>query len=449
MRYEEVRDGRWSSTANAVNDPHPDPTQKTIRFRDLATPRPECELLGVQYMDGIEGDTDPPRNYTVVSAALGDPWFAGTGFVAGSSVSGVVGYEWDRIVAGCATPSLTTFFHYSGTPSASDATRYTAPSGARVFATGSLGFVLGLDNYHGRQHRHETPAIHAQRHGGPTHPSGPPPAPVNSVLPAITGTAQVGQSLSSSTGTWSGSPTSYAYQWSRCNSSGRVVCGSGWRHEPVVSAGCGGSGVDVAGAGDGVERNRAGRRGHERPIGGCGRGRRAVPVNSVLPAITGTAQVGQSLSASTGTWSGSPTSYAYQWSRCNSSGASCVDLGGATNPSYLLVAADLGSTLRVRVTASNAAGPGAPVTSVQSAVVVAAPVGVPVNSVLPAITGTAQVGQSLSSLDGHLVGEPDLVCVSVVALQQRRRVVCGSRWCDEPVLSAALPRIWGRRCGCG
>ncbi len=99
-----------------------------------------------------------------------------------------------------------------------------------------------------------------------------------------------------------------------------------------------------------------------------------VPVNSVPPVISGTAQVGQTLSSSTGTWSGSPTSYAYQWSRCNSTGGSCVDIGGATNPSYLLVAADLGATLRVRVTASNATGPGVAVTSGQSAVVVGVPV---------------------------------------------------------------------------
>jgi hypothetical protein len=97
-----------------------------------------------------------------------------------------------------------------------------------------------------------------------------------------------------------------------------------------------------------------------------------VPANTALPAVSGTAQVGQTLSGSTGSWSNSPTSYARQWTRCNSSGSSCVDINGATAASYLLVAADQGSTIRVRVTASNAAGPGAPATSAQTAVVAAA-----------------------------------------------------------------------------
>ena len=98
----------------------------------------------------------------------------------------------------------------------------------------------------------------------------------------------------------------------------------------------------------------------------------SVPANTALPAVSGTAQVGQTLSGSTGSWSNSPTSYARQWTRCNSSGSSCVDINGATAASYLLVAADQGSTIRVRVTASNAAGPGAPATSAQTAVVAAA-----------------------------------------------------------------------------
>lgn len=50
----------------------------------------------------------------------------------------------------------------------------------------------------------------------------------------------------------------------------------------------------------------------------------SAPVNSVLPAITGTAALGSILSSGAGTWLGAPTGYAYQWSRCNATGASCV-----------------------------------------------------------------------------------------------------------------------------
>lgn len=80
----------------------------------------------------------------------------------------------------------------------------------------------------------------------------------------------------------------------------------------------------------------------------------SVPVNSVLPTISAAAQI---LSATTGTWSNSPSSYAYQWKRNG------VDIGGATTSNYTITSADIGTTLTVAVTASNAAGAGSPATS--------------------------------------------------------------------------------------
>lgn len=82
---------------------------------------------------------------------------------------------------------------------------------------------------------------------------------------------------------------------------------------------------------------------------GAGNGT-AVPFAMGLPTITGTLQLGQVLSASQGAWSGSPTSYAYQWGR---NGAA---IAGATASTYTVQSADLGAQLTVTVTASNAAG---------------------------------------------------------------------------------------------
>src|SRR5947207_6873638 len=80
------------------------------------------------------------------------------------------------------------------------------------------------------------------------------------------------------------------------------------------------------------------------------------PVNTALPVVSGTAQVGQTLTASTGSWGGTqPLSYAYQWQRCDS-GATCGAIVGATGSSYLVAGGDAGMTLRVAVTASNSAG---------------------------------------------------------------------------------------------
>lgn len=80
------------------------------------------------------------------------------------------------------------------------------------------------------------------------------------------------------------------------------------------------------------------------------------PANTALPAITGSAVQGQTLTTSNGTWTNSPTSYKYQWSRCNSSGVSCSQISGATGQSYLLAGADVGFTLRAAVTATNSVG---------------------------------------------------------------------------------------------
>jgi Concanavalin A-like lectin/glucanases superfamily/Calcineurin-like phosphoesterase len=93
------------------------------------------------------------------------------------------------------------------------------------------------------------------------------------------------------------------------------------------------------------------------------------PTNLVPPTISGTVQAGQMLSADPGSWSGTaPISYAYQWQRCDSGVGDCADIEGATGQSYLQVEADVGSTIRVQVTASNSAGSRI-VTSDQTAVV--------------------------------------------------------------------------------
>ena len=109
-----------------------------------------------------------------------------------------------------------------------------------------------------------------------------------------------------------------------------------------------------------------------RPSVGSGGGGGGSPPGSVsAPVVSGSAAQGQVLSASTGGWSGSPSAYAYQWRRCNSSGASCADIGPAAASSYLVQAGDVGSTLRVRVTASNGSGAGPPADSAATAVVTA------------------------------------------------------------------------------
>jgi hypothetical protein len=79
-------------------------------------------------------------------------------------------------------------------------------------------------------------------------------------------------------------------------------------------------------------------------------------INTSPPAISGNALKGESLTASPGSWTGPNPSYSYQWNRCDSSGAACSAVPGAATPTYVLVAGDVGSTLRVAVTATNKNG---------------------------------------------------------------------------------------------
>ena len=80
------------------------------------------------------------------------------------------------------------------------------------------------------------------------------------------------------------------------------------------------------------------------------------PSNTTAPAITGQTIQGQTLSTTNGSWTGSPSSYAYQWEDCNSSGGSCSGISGATSGSYTLGSSDVGHTIVAVVTATNAGG---------------------------------------------------------------------------------------------
>jgi prepilin-type N-terminal cleavage/methylation domain-containing protein len=94
----------------------------------------------------------------------------------------------------------------------------------------------------------------------------------------------------------------------------------------------------------------------------------AVPTAGT-PTIVGAATVGATLTGSPGRWGGSPApSMAYQWQRCNNTGAACVAIGGQTSTSYTLVGADSGKTIRLQVTGTNTQG-SAQASSAQTGVV--------------------------------------------------------------------------------
>lgn len=79
------------------------------------------------------------------------------------------------------------------------------------------------------------------------------------------------------------------------------------------------------------------------------------PTNEEAPKLTGTAQVGSALSASTGKWSGA-VGYSFEWQRCNAAGAECAPIEGAANARYFLTPDDAGHTVIARIEANNGGG---------------------------------------------------------------------------------------------
>jgi hypothetical protein len=172
----------------------------------------------------------------------------------------------------------------------------------------------------------------------------------------ITGTKQVGAVLTVSNGSWANSPTSYTYQWYRCDNPGKTNCAAvaGQTADRYTLR------TDDAGHtfyASVTACNKDGcAKGESDPVGPASAV--DVPANTAAPSVTGTPQIGQTLTTVEGSWANAPTSYSYQWLRCDSAGDNCGAIGGATAKTYAPSIADRGATLRVRVTAQNGKGNG-------------------------------------------------------------------------------------------
>ena len=181
-------------------------------------------------------------------------------------------------------------------------------------------------------------------------------APVNTAPPTIAGTPTVGQTLTASDGTWSNNPTSFAYQWLRCNGGGNNcadVANATQKTYTLVGADAGKTirvRVTATNA-DGSNSAQSAQTAAVAPATSS-----AAPKNTTPPTVSGTAKVGQQLTADPGSWSGSPTSFAYQWQRCDADVAICSNIVGATSKTYAIPTGDLGYRLRVMVTARNDKG---------------------------------------------------------------------------------------------
>jgi hypothetical protein len=197
-----------------------------------------------------------------------------------------------------------------------------------------------------------------------------PSPPVNTALPAVSGVAEEGSTLTSTAGAWSGSPTSYAYQWQDCNSAGDACSSIGAATASsyrLAASDVGHTVRVVVTATNTVGSTPASSAATAVVVAGP-----VAPVNTALPVISGSDEEGQTLSASAGSWSGSPTSVAYQWEDCNALGEGCLSVSGSTAASLKLTSLNVGGTVRVSVTAANAKG-SASATSAATPMIKAAP----------------------------------------------------------------------------
>jgi subtilase family serine protease len=197
-------------------------------------------------------------------------------------------------------------------------------------------------------------------------PITPPAAPVNSVPPSIVGSTVVGQTLTGNAGTWSGSPT-FTYQWNSCSPGCVVVAGGSGAtatYAPATSD-VGHTITITFTATNSVGSNSA----TSTPVGPVTLP--PPPVNTVAPSIsTSIPVVGQTLTGSAGSWTGSPT-FTYQWNSC-SPGCVVVASGSGATATYTPATTDVGHTISITFTATNAGGP-TTATSKATAAVTAAP----------------------------------------------------------------------------
>lgn len=187
-------------------------------------------------------------------------------------------------------------------------------------------------------------------------------SPGNTVAPAVTGTTVVGSTLTSSTGTWTNSPTSFGYQWQRDthgDSNYTNISGATASTRVLVDADdacklrCQVIATNASGSSTPANSNAVG------PV------TEPAPVNTIPPVISGMTIQYQRLTTTPGSWTnmgGYAPTYAYQWQTSPDGTTGWTNITGAISNTYVLGAADIGNYIRISAIATNTGGTG-PITS--------------------------------------------------------------------------------------
>ncbi|MFN2627346.1 MAG: hypothetical protein ABR569_01765 [Gaiellaceae bacterium] len=240
-------------------------------------------------------------------------------------------------------------------------------------------------------------------------------APVNTDLPTIflpfgSTAPTVGQGVSTSIGSWTGAfPITYTYQWKKCDVK-TTSCYTipdatfsfftptpdeyGWQLRVEITA--------------------------TNSVGSTSQNSLPTPAVTALaphlmdtPPIIGDNVENQTLTVSSGNWSGSlPLAFTYEWRRCDAFGTlpSCVAIPGATDTSYTLTTADIDFTIRVFITGKNFVGSETDFTN-HTFPTLPRPRFPPSSTVQPVVTGTPRLGSRLVAVAGFWDGEPPITTV--------------------------------------
>jgi hypothetical protein len=177
------------------------------------------------------------------------------------------------------------------------------------------------------------------------------PTARNTGRPALRGSAAVHAKLTTTPGSWAGGASSFSYQWQRCSSTGRACADISGATSSTYRLTAADGGHVVRSTVSATNLNGASPRtpstGTARVLG--------VPAATRAPHVSGRARVGKKLAGSRGSWT-YHAAFRFQWLRCNARGGSCSSIGHATRSTYRPTQRDAGHRLRLRVTASNAAG---------------------------------------------------------------------------------------------
>lgn len=228
------------------------------------------------------------------------------------------------------------------------------------------------------------------------------PAPENLTAPLLSGQSiepgRVDDVLEVTTGDWSNGPETFTYAWYRRDTIAGSKTTIGTESTFTLTdtqltkyIGCDVTATNDTGSAT-ASSNQIG------PVAD------QVPIPTANPEITGTLQVGQTLTVSDGTWDNSPSDYDYQWhTRTSALSLSKTNIGANQN-TFVLTASEVGLYIGCDVTATNTGG------SLAAGAAVVGPVttaGIaPANTVLPSISGSAAAGQTLTISNGTWDGNP-------------------------------------------